>query len=82
MKGSAIRLCRWALLWILCFGGIFAHSAEPPKISAKAYVLLDISARQVLAQQAEGAGVVVADLDWQRLQGVRVQLPALQHRVF
>jgi predicted amidohydrolase len=37
---------------------------------------------QVLAQQAEGAGVVVADLDWQRLQDVRVQLPALQHRVF
>ena len=37
---------------------------------------------QVLAQQLEGPGVVVADLDWQRLQDVRLQLPALQHRVF
>ena len=37
---------------------------------------------QVLAQQAEGAGVVVAKLDWQRLHDVRLQLPALQHRVF
>lgn len=37
---------------------------------------------QVMAQQPEGPGVVVADLDWQRLQDVRLQLPALQHRVF
>lgn len=37
---------------------------------------------QVLAQQAEGPGVVLADCDWQRLQAVRTQLPALRHRVF
>ena len=37
---------------------------------------------QVLAQQPEGASVVMAELDWQRLQDVRLQLPALQHRVF
>lgn len=36
----------------------------------------------VLAQQAEGAGVVLADCDWQRVQQVREQLPALAHRVF
>jgi len=37
---------------------------------------------EVLAQQAEGPGVVLADCDSQRLQAVRTQLPALQHRVF
>ncbi|MDO8274079.1 MAG: nitrilase-related carbon-nitrogen hydrolase, partial [Serpentinimonas sp.] len=34
----------------------------------------------VLAQQASGPGVVLADLDWARLQQLRQQLPALQHR--
>jgi len=34
----------------------------------------------VLAQQASGPGVVLAELDWARLQQVRQQLPALQHR--
>ena len=37
---------------------------------------------QVLAQQPEGPGVVLAELDWQRLEDVRLQLPALRHRVF
>jgi nitrilase len=37
---------------------------------------------QVLAQQAEGPGVVLADCDWARVQQVREQLPALAHRVF
>lgn len=37
---------------------------------------------QVLSQQTEGAGVVLADCDWARLQEVRAQLPALKHRVF
>jgi len=36
---------------------------------------------QVLAQQAEGPGVVLADCDWARVQAVRAQLPALAHRV-
>jgi nitrilase len=35
---------------------------------------------QVLAQQAQCAGMVVADLDHSKLQAVRLQLPALQHR--
>ncbi len=35
----------------------------------------------VLAQQAEGAGVVVADLDAARQAKLRAQLPALEHRV-
>lgn len=35
----------------------------------------------VLAQQAEGAGVVLADLDAGRLARLRLQLPALEHRV-
>jgi nitrilase len=35
----------------------------------------------VLAQQAEGAGVVIADLDPARQAQVRAQLPALEHRV-
>jgi len=35
---------------------------------------------QVMALQAEGPGVVMADLDMTRLQQVREQLPALQHR--
>jgi nitrilase len=35
---------------------------------------------QVLALQAEGPGVVLADIDMDRLQAVRTQLPALQHR--
>ena len=34
----------------------------------------------VLAQQAEGAGVVVADLDAARQARLRTQLPALEHR--
>ena len=37
---------------------------------------------EVLAQQAEGAGVVLADCDWAHVQQVREQLPALQHRRF
>lgn len=36
---------------------------------------------QVLAQQAEGPGVVLATCDWARVQAVRTQLPALAHRV-
>jgi nitrilase len=35
---------------------------------------------EVLAVQAEGEGVVVAELDLQRLASVRSQLPALTHR--
>jgi len=35
---------------------------------------------QVLAQQAQGAGVVMAELDYPKLQALRLQLPALQHR--
>ena len=35
---------------------------------------------QVLAPQAQGAGVVLADCDWQALQNWRLQLPALRHR--
>jgi len=36
---------------------------------------------QVLAQQAQGEGVVLAELDAQAMQQWRSQLPALQHRV-
>jgi deaminated glutathione amidase len=36
---------------------------------------------QILAQQAVGAGAVIAELDWQLQQQRRAQLPALQHRV-
>ena len=36
----------------------------------------------VLAQQAVGEGVVVADVDLTLLRRVRTDLPALQHRVF
>ena len=35
---------------------------------------------QVLAQQAEGAGTVLADLDKPQLAALRLQLPALKHR--
>ena len=35
---------------------------------------------QVMAMQAEGPGVVLAELDMARLHSVREQLPALQHR--
>ena len=35
---------------------------------------------EVMAMQAEGPGVVLADIDMARLQGVREQLPSLQHR--
>ena len=34
----------------------------------------------ILALQSVGPGVVLADLDLARLQGVRTQLPSLQHR--
>jgi predicted amidohydrolase len=36
---------------------------------------------EVLAVQAEGEGVVLAELDRARASEVRTQLPALQHRV-
>ncbi len=36
---------------------------------------------QVLAQRAQGAGVVTADLDFDFLTACRTRLPALQHRV-
>jgi predicted amidohydrolase len=35
----------------------------------------------VVAQQAEGAGVVVGDIDSDRIAGCRASLPALAHRV-
>lgn len=35
---------------------------------------------EVLAMQSTGSGVVLADLDRERLNNVRAQLPALQHR--
>lgn len=35
----------------------------------------------VLAQQAEGAGVVLGEITRERLAHVRRQLPALEHRV-
>ncbi|MFC3682007.1 carbon-nitrogen hydrolase family protein [Hydrogenophaga luteola] len=35
---------------------------------------------QVMAMQAEGPGVVMADIDLERLRSVREQLPSLQHR--
>lgn len=36
---------------------------------------------KVLAEQAQGPGVVVAELDYAHLQQCRAQLPSLQHRV-
>jgi nitrilase len=36
---------------------------------------------EVLAVRGEGAGVVLADVDAERLAHVRGQLPALEHRV-
>jgi nitrilase len=36
---------------------------------------------QVLAQKAQQAGVVLADLDFDVLTACRSRLPALQHRV-
>lgn len=36
---------------------------------------------EVLAQQVEGPGVVVGDVDIQRIAAVRADLPALKHRV-
>lgn len=36
---------------------------------------------EVMAVQAEGAGIVMAELDQTRQKQVRSQLPALQHRV-
>jgi deaminated glutathione amidase len=36
---------------------------------------------QVLVQRDQGAGIVVAELDRERLAQVRTQLPALEHRV-
>lgn len=36
---------------------------------------------QVLAEQGQGPGVVLAELDAQRLEDLRAQLPALTHRV-
>jgi predicted amidohydrolase len=36
---------------------------------------------KVLAQQAQGPGVVIAELDYRQLQHCRAQLPALQHRI-
>jgi nitrilase len=35
----------------------------------------------ILAEQAQGAGVVIADLDPAQLAQRRSQLPALQHRL-
>ena len=35
---------------------------------------------KLVAQQAEGNGVVVADCSWDEMQAVRQQLPALRHR--
>ena len=35
---------------------------------------------QIMALQAEGPGVVLADIDRAFLQSVRTQLPSLQHR--
>jgi predicted amidohydrolase len=34
----------------------------------------------VLAQAADGVGVIVADLDLDRLEGVRASLPSLANR--
>ena len=36
---------------------------------------------QILAEQAEGPGVVLADMDKTKLFNARLQLPALQHRI-
>ena len=36
---------------------------------------------QILAQQAQGPGVVLADIDKPALEAARLQLPALKHRV-
>jgi deaminated glutathione amidase len=35
---------------------------------------------QILAQQAQGAGIISADIDWSGIANRRQQLPALQHR--
>lgn len=35
---------------------------------------------EILALQSAGPGVVMADIDMQRLRSVREQLPSLQHR--
>lgn len=37
---------------------------------------------EILAQQAQGEGVILADCDPARLHQIRTALPALQHRVF
>lgn len=37
---------------------------------------------RIMAEQAQGPGVVLADCEWAELRRVREQLPALSHRVF
>jgi nitrilase len=37
---------------------------------------------RILAQQAEGKGIVMTELDMSVLEHARTRLPALQHRVF
>ena len=60
---------------------VAACSARMPVIQAR----LPASARlrgEILDRKAKGPGVVIADLDHQRITEIRESLPALAHRQF
>ena len=58
-----MNLLRVSVLFLAVFcANVFAQTPEPPEIAAKAYLLVDITANQVLAQRQADAPVEPASL--------------------
>ena len=83
---SSTSQCAWPVTWVKALGT--SNTSAPAQGGVHengrhtwGQSLVADPWGQVLAQQAQGPGVVLADLDPERLRSVRQQLPALTHRV-
>ncbi len=78
MRGAIKALMGWGLVMAMCVQGAQAQMPQPPEIQAKAFLLLDVTANQVLAQSNPDMSVEPASLT--KLMTAYLVFDALKHK--
>lgn len=78
MRSAFKALLGWGVVMAMCMQGAQAQLPQPPEIQAKAYLLLDVTANQVLAQSNPDMPVEPASLT--KLMTAYLVFDALKHK--
>lgn len=78
MRGAVKVLMAWGLMVALGMQGAGAQTPQPPEIQAKAYLLIDVTANQVLAQSNADMPIEPASLT--KLMTAYLVFDALKHK--